>query len=104
MMPWWILILISFVVGFIIYGNGFNVFVSGFLSGTALWLTYAWFLDFMTESILSAKLVLLFPVDESFMLIVVSGIIGGLAAGLGATTGNSLRLLFVKKKKKGFYN
>ncbi len=102
--PWWVLIAVSFLVSFGLYGNGFNVFISGFLGGGILWLCYAWFLDSSTKSILSEKIVQLFPFEDPFMLIIATGIIGGLAAALGAITGNSFRLLFVKKQNKGFYN
>ena len=102
--PWWIIIVISFLVSFVLYGNGFNNFISGFLGGGILWLCLAWYLDFSTNSILSEKIVQLTPFEDPFMLIMSTGLIGGLAAGLGAITGNSFRLLFVKKKTKGFYN
>ncbi|MFY0608509.1 MAG: hypothetical protein JXR10_17460 [Cyclobacteriaceae bacterium] len=102
--PWWIIIIISGLVSFGIYGSGFNVFISGFLGGGILWLTTAWFLDFSTNGILSDRIIQLFPLEDPFMLILITGLIGGLAAGLGAITGNSFRLLFVKKKVKGFYN
>jgi len=102
--PWWILMIISFLVGFSIYGGGFTVFLSGFLGGGLLWLSYSWYLDYQTQSILSEKIVNLFPFDDKLYLIILSGLIGGLASGFAAITGNSLRLIFVKKKSKSFYS
>lgn len=101
---WWILIGVAFLVGFIIYGNSFNVFLSGFLGGGLLWLSYSWYLDVQTNSILSEKIVELFPFDESLYLIIASGLIGALAGGFGAVTGNSFRLMFTRKKTKSFYS
>ena len=102
--PWWVIIMISFLIGFTMYGNSFNVFISGFLGGGILWIGYAWFLDITTNSILSEKIVKLFPIDDPFLLIIAAGLIGGFSAGFGALSGNSFRLMFTKKKKKGFYN
>lgn len=101
---WWTIIAISFIVGFVIYGNGFNVFISGFLGGGLLWLSYAWHLDLQTSSILSNKIVELFPFDDNTFLVIGAGLIGAFSGGLGAVTGNSFRQLFIRKKTKSFYS
>ena len=103
-LQWWIIIAISFIVGFALYGNGFNVFISGFLGGGLLWLSYAWYLDIKTSAILSEKIVELFPFNDNIFLIIGAGVVGGLCTGLGALTGNSFRLMFVKRKTKSFYS
>ena len=103
-LQWWIIIAISFLVGFALYGNGFNVFISGFLGGGLLWLSYARYLDIKTSAILSEKIVELFPFNDNIFLIIGAGVVGGLCAGLGALTGNSFRLMFVKRKTKSFYS
>lgn len=103
-MPWWVLIAISFIVGFLLPGHSLNLFISGFLGGGLLWMTQAWYLDVKTQSILSAKVVNLFPFDDSFLLIVITGIIGALCAAFGCLSGNSFRQLFMKKKTKSFYS
>lgn len=102
--PWWVLVIMSFIVGFVIYGGGFTVFLSGFLGGGLLWLSYAWYLDYRTNSILSEKIIHLFPFEDNFFLIIVSGVIGALAGGFGAITGNSFRLLFEKTKSSSYYS
>lgn len=103
-LPWWILLVIAFLAGFALPGNGINIFISGFLGGGLLWMTYSWYLDFKTESILSQKVVGLFPVDDHFLLILASGIVGALCGAFGCLAGNSFRQLFMKKKKKSFYS
>lgn len=103
-LPWWIVVVVSFLTGFLLYGGGFNVFLSGFLSGGILWMAYAWILDYQTDSFLSNKIASLFELNDPVYLIIASGVIGGFGAGLGASTGSSLRNIFIKKKSKSYYN
>ncbi|WP_258097987.1 hypothetical protein [Marinoscillum pacificum] len=103
-LPWWSLIVVAFLVGFGIPGNGINQFIAGFLGGGLLWMTYAWLIDVQTESILSEKIVKLFPLDDPIFLLVLTGLLGAIAGALGALSGNSFRQLFMKKKQKSFYS
>lgn len=103
-LPWWIIVIVSFLAGFLLYGSGFSVFLSGFLGGGILWLGYAWVLDVKTNAILSEKIVKLFPFSDPFYLIILSGFIGAMMSGLGGLTGNSFRWIFMKKKSKSFYS
>ena len=102
--PWWVLMVVSFVVGFAIPGNGINLFIAGFLGGGLLWMSYAWYIDIKTESILSNKIVELFPFSDSIFLLIITGVIGALAGAFGALSGGSFRQLFMKKKQKSFYS
>lgn len=103
-MPWWIIILVAFIVAFLFPGNNFNAFLSGLLGGGVLWMAMAWKVDTETASILSSKVVQLFPVSDVNMLIILTGVIGGLSGAFGAFSGNSFRQLFDKKKEKSFYS
>ncbi|MEQ8472535.1 MAG: hypothetical protein RIC35_15190 [Marinoscillum sp.] len=103
-LPWWSLIVLTFIIGFLIPGHGLNLFISGFLGGGLLWMAYSWYLDTKTQSILTDKIIHLFPFEDGFLLIILSGLIGGLSAGFGCLSGNSFRHLFMKKKTKSFYS
>jgi len=103
-MPWWSLIVVAGIASFILPGNNFNAMLSGFLGAGLLWLVMAWKVDIETASIMSQKIVQLFPVDDTNTLILITGLIGGLSAALGAFTGNSFRQIFIKKKEKSFYS
>lgn len=102
--PWWSAILVSAMVAFLIPGNNFNAFLSGFMGVGLIWMVMAWKIDVETNSIMSKKLIEIFPVDEINMLIIITSIIGGLAGALGAFCGNSFRQIFIKKKEKSFYS
>ncbi len=103
-LPWWTLAFCGMLIGFGIPGHGLNSFISGFLGAGAVWLFLAWKIDMETNSILSDKLVQLFPVDDVIYLIVATGLIGGLIAGFGMLTGTSFRQIFIKKKSRSLYS
>ena len=103
-LPWWSFLIVGFVVAFLMPGNNFNALLSGFLGAGIVWLVMAWKIDVETASIMSQKIVQLFPVEDTNMLVILTGLIGGLSGGMGAFTGNSFRQLFLKKKEKSFYS
>lgn len=102
--PWWSIFIGAFLVGFLIPGNGFIVFNAGFLGGGIVWLAMAFFIDYQTDSILSDKLIEMFPVDDTTYLVIAAGLIGAFCTGFGALTGNSFRQIFIRKKQKSFYS
>ncbi|WP_456459552.1 hypothetical protein [Reichenbachiella sp.] len=102
--PWWLAIIAAALVAFFMPGNNFNAFLSGFMGVGLVWMVMAWKVDVETNSIMSNKMVQIFPVDDVSMLIIITAIIGGMAGALGAFTGNSFRQIFVKKKEKSFYS
>ena len=102
--PWWIIFIIAFLGGLLIKGNGFNAFNSGFLAGGMVWLGLSFKLDMETSSILSQKIVELFPITDTTLLHLVAGLIGAFSAGFASLTGASFRQIFEKKKQKSFYS
>ena len=103
-MPWWMVLVSAAIISFFLPGSNFNAILSGLLGAGLVWLVMAWKVDVETASIMSKKIVQLFPVDETNMLILIVGAIGGVSGALGAFTGNSFRQLFIKKKEKSFYS
>lgn len=93
-LPWWSMALISFVVLLILpQGVGIS-FLAGFLSIFLLWAGLALIIDIRNESILSQKIAALFSLGEaSFLLIFITGLLGGLVAGFAAMSGSTLRLI-----------
>jgi hypothetical protein len=89
--PWYAVWLSCCLVGIIrskTYGSGFWV---GFLAIFLVWSIHALILDIENASILSARVVKLFPVPPySLLLVFITGCLGGIAGGLGAATGRSL--------------
>ena len=104
-LPWWIVVLIAFLVSVVLPTNDFGAFLSGFLGIGLLWLVLAWKVDVETSAILSQKVALIFPVGgDTNMLIIIAGVVGGISGAFGSLSGNLLRKIWMKKKKSSMYH
>ena len=103
--PWWTVVLCAFLVNLLIPTKGLNAFLSGFLGVGLLWLIAAWLIDRDTGSILTARVAELLFLSEPFLLVVVTGTLGGIVGGFGALTGSLLRNLRRSEEvpKQGYY-
>lgn len=91
-LPWWSFAVTSFLVSLAVHQKAGRSFLSGFLGLFLLWGVMAFMKDAANEHILSAKVAqLLFKNSSSIMLILVTGVVGGLVSGLAALTGSYLR-------------
>ena len=82
-LPWWTLALVAFAVGYYLNNTGFIAFAGGFIGVAILWLAMAYYIDSSTQSIISAKIGRLFPVNIFVLLPIVGGLVGGFAALTG---------------------
>ena len=104
-LPWWTLVVIGFLVSAVLPGNDFGAFLSGFLGIGLLWMVLSWKIDIETSSILSQKIANMFPVNgDTTMLVILAGMIGGLAGGMGSLSGNLLRKIWMKRQKNSMYH
>lgn len=101
---WWVAMIIAFIVCYISPSSGLNAFVAGFLGVGLVWIGSAWSLDVANESVFSNIIVQLFPVNESFYLILLTGLVGGLVGGFASLSGTTFRQMFLKEKKRSLYN
>jgi len=89
---WWTFAILAFLVALLVHQKPTKAFISGFLGIFILWAGLAWWIDLKNESVLSSKIALLLPLSgSSLLLILVTGIIGGLVAGFAALSGCYLR-------------
>ncbi len=95
---------LAFIIGFMIPGMGFNVFLAGLLGGGLVWMGYSYKLYSESQGYLSDKMINVMGYSDPILLVLAAGVIGGLAAAFAGATGNSFRKLFMKKVKKSFYN
>jgi hypothetical protein len=98
-MPWWSVVIAAFVISLILSSNGLSSFFAGFLGVGLLWFFLAWRVDMATESILTEKVAALFSLPNNFLLILITGVIGGLVGGFGALAGSHLRSIFMKDRR-----
>ena len=91
-LPWWSLTLVSFVVGLAIAPTGRVAFWAAF-SGTGLsWLVPAIWLSHQNDDLLAHRVAQLLPLGGSVPgLLVVTGVVAGLAGGLAGLAGAWLR-------------
>lgn len=98
-LPWWVMPLVIFVIAIFLYQKKGSSFFAAFLAVFLFWSIYAFAIDWRNNHILSSKVILLFPLpSSSFILVLLTGIVGGLIAGLAAMAGRQLGMLFFTKK------
>ena len=87
-LPWWIIALVGFVGGYTIKQGYLKAFAAGFISIFLLWIVYAFMLSHGNNDILAAKVARLLPLQgQVSLLLLVTGIVGGLVSGLATLTG-----------------
>lgn len=91
-LPWYSFVLCSLIVAVAIHQKPFKAFLAGFIAAFLLWFIMAWLKDSANEHLLSKKVAEILPLNGNYhLLIILSGLIGGLLAGMGALTGSFLR-------------
>lgn len=55
LLPWWIIVPLSFVIAYLFESHGLKSFLISFLTVFAIWASYAYYLDMLNESILSTR-------------------------------------------------
>ena len=91
-LPWWSFVVTSFLVSVAIHQRAVKAFLAGFLGLFILWVSLATMKDVANEHILSSKVAQILPLGESFVvLILLTGVLGGLVSGLAALTGSFFR-------------
>ena len=91
-LPWWSFAITSLIVALAIHLRPGRAFLAGFLGLFLLWAGIALFKDAANEHLLSVKVAQILPLGGSYLvLIVVTGIVGGLVSGFAALSGSYLR-------------
>ena len=91
-LPWWCIAITSLLVAVLVHQRGMTAFFAGFLGVFLLWAGLAWWIDMKNNGVLSKKIAMVLPLGgNSLLLILVTGLIGGLVAGMAALSGSYLR-------------
>ncbi len=94
-LPWWSVMIAAFVTAFIIRLKRSAVFFVPFLAIALYWMVYAFGLSSANDFILAKKIAVLFPFHgNAYLLILVTGVIGGVASGISAVFGKLCWELF----------
>jgi hypothetical protein len=97
-LPWWSLVPITAVAGWLFPIPPARSFAAAFTGGLLLWVIYALIPDMANGSMLSAKVGLLFQGLKSWQVLLVTGVLGGILAGLGALSGRLAHDMYVGRQ------
>ncbi|MBN4085217.1 hypothetical protein JYT89_02640 [Flavobacteriaceae bacterium AH-315-B10] len=93
-LPWWSVMVAALITSFLIPLKKASVFFIPFLAIALLWIIQSWLLSSANDFILAKKIATLFPLGGNYiLLIIVTGIIGGLAAGISGIFGKQCKLV-----------
>jgi hypothetical protein len=91
-LPWWGIAVVGLLVAILVRQIAGLSFLAGFLGVFLLWAGLAFWIDQKNNSILSERIAHVLPLGGSpVLLILVTGMVGGLVAGFAALTGAYLR-------------
>ena len=91
-LPWFSFVICALIVALAVHQKPFKAFGSGFIAVFVLWIILAAILDSANEHLLAKKVATILPLGGSHIaLIILTGFVGGLLAGMGALTGSFLR-------------
>ena len=87
-LPWYVIAAVAFIAGYFIKQSALSAFAAGFVAIFLLWVSYAFVLSHANNDLLAHKVAAILPMGGHVsLLIVVTGVIGGLVSGFSALTG-----------------
>ena len=89
--PWWIIALVGLLVGYLINLTPSKTFLAGFLACFILWAGIALYTDISNEHILATRVGALFTLKQPILIVLITGLVGGLITGMASLTGALLR-------------
>jgi len=93
-LPWWSVMISALVTAFIFPLKKVAVFIIPFLAIALLWIVQSWLLSSSNDYTLAKKIATLLQLGGNpFLLICVTGIIGGIAAGIAAIFGKQCKII-----------
>ncbi|MBW4890584.1 hypothetical protein KXQ82_12685 [Mucilaginibacter sp. HMF5004] len=95
-LPWWAIVIISFLSAFFIAKTSRHAFWSGSFAIFIAWIIMALFKSVPNNYILAKRVADLFHLPHWILLLIVTAIIGGLVAGMSALSGYYLKKAFSK--------
>ena len=98
-LPWWSVMLAALITSVFISLKRSAVFFVPFIGVFIFWIVYAYWLSGSNDFVLANKIAVLLPLQGNpYLLILINGIIGGLAAGIAAVFGKQCVVLFFNKE------
>lgn len=96
-LPWWTSLIVALAVETALGKGDGTSFFSGFYGVSIPWMALSAYIDMNNGSILSKQILSLFHLPQySAVMIVLTGLIGGIVGGLGSQTGGWIKKAFSK--------
>ncbi|MFA5668710.1 MAG: hypothetical protein WC967_05655 [Balneolaceae bacterium] len=95
-LPWWSIALPGLVFGYFFKPKAFAAFGWGFLALFLLWGAQALYIHFANDGILSTRIAEMLQVGSPLLVVLITGVIGGLVSALATLTG----ALFANKPQR----
>jgi hypothetical protein len=93
-LPWWSVMLAALISGFLIPLKKGAVFFIPFMAVALLWIIQSYLLSNSNDFVLAKKIAKLLMLDgNSTLLLLVAGVVGGLAAGVSGILGKQISTL-----------
>lgn len=99
-LPWWIIALICFLIGLSFIDSAWQAFFIGFSMVFLLWFITAAVKSYQNDFILINRMAELLPIHNTWVIMIITGLIGGLVGGLSTLTGYFLQSINEKKKRR----
>lgn len=90
-LPWWSILIIAFAMALLLKSKIKHPFWLGFIPVFSAWVFLCLWKSILNQNLLAARIAKLFHLPHWSILILITGIIGGLLGGLGVYTGYWLR-------------
>lgn len=91
-LPWWSIAITAFIVAALIPQKPGKAFLTAFLALLLLWGGLSFWISYKNEHILAHKISLLvLKMDNPYLLVLCTALIGALVAGFAALSGSYLR-------------
>jgi hypothetical protein len=96
-LPWWVVAPACFAAAISLKVKPLESFLAGFASVSILWAGMAWYLSLSNDHVLAHRMSqVILNKDNPILLVAVTGLIGGITAGLSALSGALMRRAFIR--------
>ncbi len=99
-LPWYIIIIISFATCGIVGKTGKIAFWQSFFAIFLLWIGYALFKTLPNDNLLASRVAVMLKVNIWWILLLVTGLLAGLVAGVSGFCGYHFRIAMLTKKNQ----
>jgi len=98
---WWWVMIVPFAYGAAAARSGWKALRTGFLAAGLLWLGASAYLFLTGSRTIAERMAAMFGLGSSWLMVLATGLVAGLAAAFSAYAGYAVRALFKGTPRKG---